>query len=244
MAEERFLSPEKQLLDIIEGSKPKQEANKINIVPSTATVTPPADKYVIHQSSSEHRNLSLFSISAWLGRISYLRQRFKQSSKTGQLESEIVGLTNRILSFAIGLCILYFLIDFSYSMLNAKRVPKINFNPQSNLQSLSVPDESLLKNISYYLEKVRQRDIFKIGSKPVSKERDKDEIQVKIAELTQDLKLVGISWSDDPDAMIEDAKNKKTYFIKRGQDVGELKVQAIFKDKVVLSYQGVEVEIK
>ena len=66
----------------------------------------------------------------------------------------------------------------------------------------------------------------------------------RILDATETLKLVGISWSNDPDAIIEDTKDTKTFFVKTGQKIGEVKVQAIFKDKVVLSYQGEETELK
>ena len=66
----------------------------------------------------------------------------------------------------------------------------------------------------------------------------------KVADATQDLKLVGISWSNDPIAMIEDSKALRTFFVTRGQMIGEVRVQAIFKDKVVLSYGGEEIELR
>ena len=62
--------------------------------------------------------------------------------------------------------------------------------------------------------------------------------------VTQHLRLAGISWSDDPDAMIEDTRTKRTLFVKRGGMIGKIKVQAIFKDKVVLFYDGEEIELK
>jgi hypothetical protein len=44
--------------------------------------------------------------------------------------------------------------------------------------------------------------------------------------------------------MIEDTKELKTFFVKRGEMVGDAKVQAIFKDKVVLSLGKEEFELK
>jgi type II secretory pathway component PulC len=56
---------------------------------------------------------------------------------------------------------------------------------------------------------------------------------------------VGIAWSNDPDAMIEDTKTHRTFFLKKGQTIDEeIKVQAIFKDRVVLSYKGEEIELR
>ena len=94
---------------------------------------------------------------------------------------------------------------------------------------------------------MRERDIFEIGYKPIEPpavdEGDKLPSQ-KTLEATRNLNLVGISWSDDPDAMIEDTQALRTFFVKRGDYIGSIKVEAIFKEKVLLSVDGEEVELK
>jgi type II secretory pathway component PulC len=65
------------------------------------------------------------------------------------------------------------------------------------------------------------------------------------AEAIQNLALVGISWSSNPDAIVEDKSQQRTYFVKRGQMVGEnVKVEAIFKDHVVVSFEDKEYELR
>jgi hypothetical protein len=65
------------------------------------------------------------------------------------------------------------------------------------------------------------------------------------AEAVQSLALVGISWSSNPDAIIEDKARQRTYFVKRGQEVGEgVKVEAIFKDHVVVTFEDREYELR
>jgi len=49
-----------------------------------------------------------------------------------------------------------------------------------------------------------------------------------------DLKLVGILWSNNPQAMIENAKENKTYLLNSGDQLGEFKVSEILKNKVVI----------
>jgi type II secretory pathway component PulC len=44
--------------------------------------------------------------------------------------------------------------------------------------------------------------------------------------------------------MIENADEQKTYFVKRGQTLGDVKIEAILKDKVILSCLGQEVELR
>jgi hypothetical protein len=64
--------------------------------------------------------------------------------------------------------------------------------------------------------------------------------------LAQQLGLVGIGWSDDPDVMVENTETKKIYFLKRGERIdGLIKVEAIFEDKVILTYDnGKEMELR
>ena len=44
--------------------------------------------------------------------------------------------------------------------------------------------------------------------------------------------------------MIEDANTKKIYFIKQGEIIDGIKIQAILRDRVVLSYEGEEIELR
>ncbi len=61
----------------------------------------------------------------------------------------------------------------------------------------------------------------------------------------QDLKLVGISWSDVPDALIEDMVTHTTFFLKKGQSIeGGILVKDIYKDKVIVESHGRQVELQ
>lgn len=109
------------------------------------------------------------------------------------------------------------------------------------------PLVSSLKDENYYLEQAKKRDIFALGTHTQSAEN----VTVTrgpsamIVEATKDFHLVGISWSDDPDAMIEDVKNQATFFLKKGQMVdNNVVVKDIQKDKVILSFKGEDVEIQ
>ena len=108
---------------------------------------------------------------------------------------------------------------------------------------------SILKAVSYYLEKARGRDIFQMvrdeepRAKSVSRANPPSQ---RITELIKNLRLVGISWSADPDVMIEDTNLQRTFFLKKGQIIENInvKVEAVFKDKVVLTCEGEEAELR
>ncbi len=227
MAPERPLSPEKQLLKLIEDPKAKSA--------------------IAFEASTVKYN-SLFSFGAWLGRFSFFKERAGKWFKSGKYrQPDNVKLINKILGCAIIFLTLYFLSNLSFSISNLRRAPNARFKMQpSPARPVPLKESSLLRAASYYLEKVRERDIFKMGvAGPRGvEERASREGVSKITELSQNLRLVGIAWSDDPDAMVEDTKAMRTFFIKRGQTIGDLKVRAIFKDKVILSYGTEEVELR
>lgn len=228
MAQENPISPERELLKLIEDPKAKS--------------TTMLQGYAI-----KHHSLSLFSFSAWLGRISFLRDWFKKWLKRQRQQQLDIKVINKILGLFIFVLAVYFISNLFSSLINLKKTPYLEFKPQEGVSFTGTQQLSFLKKAaSYYFEKVRERDIFKMGAKKptAAAEASPRGPSSRIIEATQHLKLVGISWSNDPDAMIEDSKALRTFFVKRGQMIGEIKVQAIFKDKVVLGFGGEEIELR
>ncbi|MCX5667435.1 MAG: hypothetical protein NTY34_03890 [Candidatus Omnitrophica bacterium] len=224
MAKERFATPEKQLLSLIEDR--------------------PAKKGDARGSVIKHRGLSFLSPGAWMGRLSFLKQNLK-AWHPGDIHSIDLRGINRILVVVIAILAVYFVQRIGMDLMR--------FNKMSALQLGSIGAQSMaeIKNIaglnkalSNYTEIVSQRDIFNIGSIKQPPTPMAPSAVSKAVEATQRLKLVGISWSGDPEVMIEDEAALRTFFVKRGQMVGPVKVQAVFKDKVILSYEGEEIELK
>ena len=104
----------------------------------------------------------------------------------------------------------------------------------------SAEDPFGMKPVAYYLERLDDRDIFKIGGRLTKNDAEASqaaEPSPKVAEATRDLRLVGISWSDSPDAM--------TFFLKEGDRMENgIRVKRIDKDKVILSAEGQELELQ
>lgn len=84
-----------------------------------------------------------------------------------------------------------------------------------------------ISNISSYLADTEKNNPFHIlpfGRGPKSiKQIQKSEF-----------KLVGIIWSDTPQAIIEDSLSKKTYVVYEGDTIGESKVGKISKNETIL----------
>lgn len=232
MAQERPTTPEKQLLDLIE--HPKEQD--------------------ISQKKIKRRSFSLFSFSVVRGRLSFLREHLRSGVLFRNALPDIKGL-NKMLQVCIALLLVYLLGNFVMSMNRLKQVPE--FITRSTREPGEIPVVGLSSNkIAYYLERPRTRDIFKFGDFGVQKtEKDEDDYEVappaeevlsKAEILARQLGLVGIGWSDDPDVMVENVESKKIYFLKRGERIDSLiKVEAIFEDKVILTYDnGKEMELR
>jgi type II secretory pathway component PulC len=224
MAQERPLTPEKQLLKFIETSKLNKAGMQAQVI--------------------RRHSLSFLDLGAWLGRVAFLKVKFEKWRHGFNLAKLDVKVVNSFLGLIVALLSIYFLSSFFVSVINLRKTPELESKTSLGKIETNFPEPSGLKKaVSYYLDKTRQRDIFTMGSKKTDPAA-KPAPSAKELEIAASFKLVGISWSNDPDAMIEDSKALKTFFVKRGEMVGEAKVQAIFKDKVVLSYNGQEFELK
>lgn len=109
----------------------------------------------------------------------------------------------------------------------AKRsfLPKDDFSESAEIQIKG------MKPVDFYLEAVRAKNLFRQTAAPPAARP-----VVKMA--GEDLKnfiLVGVIAGDDPQAVIEDKKNSRTYYVRNGQYVGDFQVQDILEGKIVLS---------
>jgi hypothetical protein len=197
-------------------------------IKTSAVISPQADK--------SKGDVSFLSV--WLDGV---KEKLEKFSKDGYRHIDIC-LINRILIVCIVLLSVFFVFNFYTSWMGLKRAEKADLTvPIENKQTGLIREISALKGLSYYIDGISKRNIFRMGGKL-------EEVQAvetsKLVELTQALKLVGISWSDQPDAMIEDSKAAQTFFVKKGQMIGEVQVENILKDKVVLRYGKDLIELK
>ena len=87
--------------------------------------------------------------------------------------------------------------------------------------------------IEEVLARVRQRNIFTFSGS--SSPRGQKSASPDVYKMIERMKLVGILWSEKPQAMIEDSQSAKTYFVSAGDAIGTLTVKKVLRDKVVLT---------
>ncbi|HTL70816.1 MAG TPA: type II secretion system protein N [Candidatus Eisenbacteria bacterium] len=224
MADDRN-TPEKQLLRLIEETK----GGKGGASRGTPGLGP----------KISFRNL----LEQAAGRLSFLGRLTRRRASDG-LRPPLVNLAvvNQVLMAVAVALLVYLVSDAAAAVIQLGR--PINLAPKREAPAPATSESvSPLNDSAYYLQKVASRDIFKEGGQPVVKQEAAAPVEESAA--TSNLSLVGISWSANPDVIIEDKESKRTYFVKRGQVIGDgVKVEAIFKDHVVLSHDGQEFELR
>jgi len=228
MAENESITPEKQLLKLIENPKTKE----------------------VRRQSTKRATGKWFSFGAFQGRLAFWKgfssKKVSSLKKGAKSPSGIrqLNLGLKVLALCLGGYLIYSVVD------NASALEKASNLIIDKGKRLPVVEEevSSIKGLSYYLDRVNARDIFNFEeikqedvAKPVVKTAPRPE---KVSAVAQDYSLVGIAWSKNPEAMIENKKLTRTYFVKRGDVVDEgVKVVAIFRDRVVMNVGDEEFEL-
>lgn len=240
MAEDKPLTPEQQLLKLIEESN---KAGKASGAPSSAAPSKPVK---VKRASS----FSLAKIPGqMLGVFSFWKRNAQRSqgAKSSRRKAVInISDINKGLIVLAGCLSVYVVFDAAASARNLQRPP--NFAPAKDMMVPFQKEQvEPLQESSYYFQKISSRDIFKEGPKEPAPAAEKkiEMAPAETAEAIQNLALVGISWSKNPDAIVEDKSQQRTFFVKRGQLIGDnIKVEAIFKDHVIVSFEDHEYELR
>lgn len=102
-----------------------------------------------------------------------------------------------------------------------------------NLPNLDVKEADLL-------QEARRRNMFSF----LPPETKTEVFTTEVPTVITNFKLVGILWSDNPQAMIEDTKEQKTFLVNTGDEISQLKIKRIFRDKVILGKDEREWELR
>ncbi|MDD3150755.1 MAG: hypothetical protein PHV68_07955 [Candidatus Gastranaerophilales bacterium] len=143
-----------------------------------------------------------------------------------------LGLLNKAIICSCVLITVFLIFDFFKGGSDTrKRLIKLNSSAAAKADKkesqVSIPEE----RISEIMRKVAKRNIFTLS--PAASETAPRDIDY--SKIISDLKLVGILWSDNPQAMIEDSKNKRTCLLSNGDQISDMKVKKIYSEKVILT---------
>jgi hypothetical protein len=160
--------------------------------------------------------------------------------KGGKLEwSKIpIAQINRGLLVFIILLWTFMALDFMMTILSNKKTVSVSVLEKS----LALPDPDReqmvpLESLEYYQSPVTAKNIFD-ANRIVS-----GDTGAGAAEL-RGLKLVGIDWADQPVAMIEDLNKRETFFVKKGESLGDYQLMDVLRDSVTIRYRDQLFELK
>lgn len=220
-------SAEKELLKTIEESSERDDKNRFkNLAVNSGEL-----KSRFSFFYNKFKNNFLFP------HINIFKQQFISSEG---------GFNFGAVQIILKLCVFFFL--FCYLVIVGKGIYKLNHIPSFNV-SATEPAKietkrvaNLLKEFAYYSSSLIKRNIF---TPQIKEEKTIKATELsKIRQFTDNLKIVGISWSEDATkrfAMIENIEKDVTYFLQEKDKILNLIVKDISKDKVILSYQDEEI---
>lgn len=103
-----------------------------------------------------------------------------------------------------------------------------------------------LKEFPYYSDILIGRNIF-VEEQQKQEQALQKAVTSRINELVTNLKVVGLSWSEQPNdrfVMLEDTKASLTHFLKEGDKILNLVVKRIKQESVILGYSEEEIELR
>lgn len=221
------ISPEEKLLNVIRAKK--DDAVKL----SAEKHDPYFMKFENAKSSANITGLSEKNFS---------NTEKKWFNKIGELKYLNIGLF--VFLVVLGGYLLFEIFNPSEPPQLAE-VAEILPKEEKPVKDLKEGDKTPEKNVSYYTEGVSGKELFRSGAmdsgeSTVSRGADEEKV---IADTIANLSLLGIIKGDSPQAIIEDKKNQRSYFLSKGESLGEIKIIEIFENKVVIGLKGKEYEL-
>lgn len=134
---------------------------------------------------------------------------------------------------------IYLIASYIYPLVSPKKVSFPDISGKT--ESLKFTPKEELKPYDFYLEAVRGRSIFGVVSSPGQGQGIAQ--AAANADLVKQINLVGIISGGNPQAIVEDKTTQKTYYVIKGQTVGEIQVEDIQADKIIISYKGQRFEL-
>lgn len=226
MATDESLTPEQQLLKLIEN--PKEASVRVENV--------------------KREGKKLVSLPALKGRLDFWKGVSAKkifSLKSFSQSPRGMEQVNVVLKFLIFIMVIYAAFVVFTTVQGIKKASNLILSPDKAAATEGLEPVTVLQSVAYYLEKVKGRNVFTAVVPEKPKEPEAPATEVEEENPFKNCNLVGIAWSDDPEAMVEDKGLGRTFFVRRGQLLANgLRVVTIFRDKVILSFKGKEYELR
>lgn len=142
-----------------------------------------------------------------------------------------------LLALGLSLCV------YQGIVLTVQKEVSVSAPPSVETTPLSVTQAEPLKPFLQYVTHFKKREIFKIYETARPRKIPKLP-KIDIRKAAAHLTLSGIIFEDEPQAIIEDRKKNKTYILKKGDYLENLKIDDIRKGKVRLRLDSQTMELE
>jgi len=158
------------------------------------------------------------------------RPAHKNPASSLAIPQKTLAINNVIFIVFVVSCI-YLLASFIYPLLFLRKIRLPQIKPEKIIEASKGP-AGKAKPLAFYLNNIKNRAVFGIA------EDLESSAGVIDRDLTENINLVGIISGENPQAVIEDKKTGKTYYLTKGQLLGEFQLEDIQEGKVILNYKG------
>jgi len=144
----------------------------------------------------------------------------------------------KILFWALIISCIYLVISLAYPLVALRKIslPKVN---EGKISESGSEIKEQTKPFEFYQQGIANRRIFANASGQESI----NPASAANTDLVKDINLVGVITGANPQAVIEDKKTLKTYYVTKGQFIGEAQIEDIQEGKIILNYRGQRYEL-
>lgn len=214
---QKDISPEEKLLSIIRGKQDKAAGK------DTGENGTKDDKTKTAASQSK--------IDSYLS--NFLKNSFLKNTV---FEPHILKMFDKYMVVVVGLLMLYLFANIFFVspsrkaalIISRMSIPAVS----APLTKIAAPIET--KGYAYYYNRISGKRIF-TGSYTSSAQEG---MESSGEPSSDDIGLLGIIKGNNPQAIIEDKKSQKTYYLIKGQSANGIIIEDISEDKVMLDYKG------
>jgi len=182
--------------------------------------------------SAKAKAINLKTLTVWFKSLRFDKNIIKKID---------LRLANKIVAFFCGFITLFLLFDFFRVGSNLRS----RFEKTLQASQSAITEEKKVAfpnvNIEEVLAQAKRRNVFTFLPAPAKAEAS---LSPDITEIISNFKLVGIIWSNSPQAMIENAKEQRTFLLSQGEQIGQVTIKKIFQDKVIIEVEGQEQELR
>jgi len=132
---------------------------------------------------------------------------------------------------------IYLIYSFVYPEIALKKI-KLQLAAEKKIYKQESEQQREVKPYEFYLQGLMKRQIFQGGAVSSTAPASAAE-----SASIKDMNLVGIVSGDTPQAIIEDKKAQKTYYVNKGQLIGGFQLEDIQDGKIILNNNGQRFEM-